>query len=355
MSARFYALALVPGLLALVSLWLGGAWLAATPLLVFAVIPLVELFAHGTTHNADPAEEAARRADPWFDRVVFATVPLQVSLVLSLLVQVAWGGLTTLEIVGSVATTALGCVAYGINAAHELGHRRSERERSLAKVLLLTTLYMHFFIEHNRGHHARVATEEDPASARRGEWLYAFWIRSVTGGWMSAWRLEAERLRRRQQPVFSWHNEMLRYQLIQLVTLGVCLAVFGPVATLAFAVAALAGALQLETVNYVEHYGLGRERGADGRYERVRPEHSWNSNHPLGRALLFDVTRHADHHAHPARPFAVLRHFEHALQLPTGYPGMILLATCPPLFIAVMDRWIARERARVAAPAGLAA
>ena len=348
MSARTYTLSLIPGLLALVSLWLGGAWLLATPLLVFGLIPLAELFVRGTTHNADEGGEAARRADPWFDRVLFATVPLQIALVLSLLAQVAWGGLTTFEIVGSVASTALGCVSYGINAAHELGHRRTERERGLAKVLLLTTLYMHFFIEHNRGHHARVATHEDPASARRGEWLYAFWFRSVTGGWLSAWRLEAERLGRRKQRVVSWNNEMIRYQAIQLLTLGICLAVFGPVATVAFMAAAFAGALQLETVNYVEHYGLGRERGPDGRYERVRPEHSWNSNHPLGRALLFDVTRHADHHAHPARPFSVLRHFEEALQLPTGYPGMMVLAACPPLYIHVMDRWIERERARVA-------
>jgi alkane 1-monooxygenase len=348
MSSRTYALSLLPGLLALVSLWLGGAWLVATPLVVFGVVPLLELFVKGSTDNADEQGESVRRADPWFDRLLFAIVPMQIAVVLALLAQVAWGGLSGLEILGAVATTALGCGSYGINVAHELGHRRTRRERTAAKVLLLTSLYMHFFIEHNRGHHARVATEDDPASSRRGEWLYAFWFRSVTGGWMSAWRLEAERLTRRKQRVFSWNNEMLRYQVIQVVVLAVCLAVFGPLATVAFMAAALMGALQLETVNYIEHYGLSRSKSEDGRYERVRPEHSWNTNLPLGRALLFDLTRHADHHAHPARPYAVLRHFDEALQLPTGYPGMMLLALCPPLFIAVMDRWIPRERSRVA-------
>jgi alkane 1-monooxygenase len=351
MPALTYAFSLLPGLLGLVSLWLGGAWLLATPLLVFGLVPSLELFMEGTTHNADEQAEASRRADPWFDRLLVATVPLQIAIVLSLLIQVAWGGLGGLEVLGAVATAAMGCGAYGINVAHELGHRRTRRERILAKVLLLTTLYMHFFIEHNRGHHARVATAEDPASSRRGEWLYAFWLRSVTGGWMSAWRLEAARLNRRGQRVLSWHNEMLRYQVIQAVVLGLVLAVFGPLATLAFMGAALAGALQLETVNYIEHYGLSRGRAPDGRYERVRPEHSWNTNLPVGRALLFDLTRHADHHAHPARPYTVLRHFDRALQLPTGYPGMMVLASCPPLFIAVMDRWLVRERSRVVAEA----
>ncbi|MEC8422286.1 MAG: alkane 1-monooxygenase, partial [Myxococcota bacterium] len=275
--------------------------------------------------------------------------PLQIASVVGMLCKVAWGDLSAFEVVGAVATAAMGCGAYGINVAHELGHRRTGRERLGAKVLLLTSLYMHFYIEHNRGHHARVATEEDPASSRKGEWLYAFWVRSLVGGWMSAWRLEAERLGRRNQRVVSWQNEMLRYQLIQGLVLGGCLVVFGPVATLAFIGAALGGALQLETVNYIEHYGLSREKREDGRYERVRPEHSWNTNLPLGRALLFDLTRHADHHAYPARPYAVLRHFDEALQLPTGYPGMMVLSLCPPLFIGLMDRWTERERARVAA------
>ena len=351
MPVAYYTLSFLPGLLSLVSIWLGGAWLLVPVLFVFGVVPALELGLAGTTRNLDTADEARQRASRWHDLLLVLVVPLQIGIVASLLVQVAWGGLTALEIFGAVACAGLGCGAYGINVAHELGHRRSTHERFLAKTLLLSTLYMHFFIEHNRGHHARVATEEDPASSRKGEWLYGFWMRSVVGGWRSAWDLEAQRLGRKGRPVWSLENEMLRYQLIQVALVAVLLAVFGPVATGAFMLAALGGILQLETVNYVEHYGLHRERNENGRYERVRPEHSWNSNHPLGRALLFDLTRHADHHAYPARPYPVLRHHDDALQLPTGYPGMMVLALVPPLFINVMDGWICKERSRLAAEA----
>ena len=107
------------------------------------------------------------------------------------------------------------------------------------------------------------------------------------------------------------------------------------------------GFLLLETVNYLEHYGLQRQQKSSGRYERVRPEHSWNSNHPVGRALLFDLTRHSDHHANPNRKYPVLRHFDASPQLPTGYPGMILLALVPPVWFSVMHPHIERELSRV--------
>ena len=182
-----------------------------------------------------------------------------------------------------------------------------------------------------------VATEDDPASARRGEWLYSFWLRSVFGGWVSAWRLEADRLRRRGQSALSWGNEVLRWQLAQVVGLTALGVALGPVLVGRFVVAAVVGILLLETVNYLEHYGLRRGRRPDGRLEPVRPMHSWNYNGVLGRLLLFELTRHSDHHAHPKRAYAALRHFDESPQLPAGYPGMILMALVPPLFFALMD------------------
>lgn len=348
MPVWVYAVSFIPGVLGLASMWIGGWALAFVPLFTFALVPMIELFTKGSTSNHDADGEAERRASPWFDRMLHLIVPLQLAIVGTMVYRVGFSGLTGWEIVGITVTAGMACGVYGINVAHELGHRSTARERFLAKALLLSTLYMHFFIEHNRGHHARVATEEDPASSRKGEWLYGFWVRSIIGGWRSAWRLERERLTRKQQRVLSWNNEMLRFQVIQLVTIGAVLVVCGPVAMGAFLVASLGGALMLETVNYIEHYGLARQQKANGRYERVRPEHSWNTNLPLGRALLFDLTRHADHHAYPARPYAVLRHFDEALQLPTGYPGMMVMSLVPPVFIPVMDRWIDKERARIA-------
>jgi alkane 1-monooxygenase len=149
--------------------------------------------------------------------------------------------------------------------------------------------------------------------------------------------------------MLSLKNEMLRFQLVQVaIVAGVTIA-FGWAAAVAFVGAAVVGFLLLETINYVEHYGLARTRRADGRWGKVLPAHSWNSNHTLGRALLFELTRHADHHANARRHFAQLRHHEGGPQLPTGYPGMILLALVPPAFHAVMDRHIVSEQRRLAA------
>jgi alkane 1-monooxygenase len=185
-------------------------------------------------------------------------------------------------------------------------------------------LYPHFWVEHNRGHHVRVATDDDPASAARGEALYPFWARSISGGVASAWRLDRR---------FCGRAWLGCAAALAAVAVGL-----GMVAALAWVGVALVAVLLLETVNYVEHYGLRRARGPDGRWERVGPRHSWNSEHALGRALLFDLTRHADHHAHATRPFHGLRRMEDAPALPTGYPGMILLSLLPPAFFAVMDR-----------------
>jgi alkane 1-monooxygenase len=202
---------------------------------------------------------------------------------------------------------------------------------------------MHFFIEHNRGHHKNVSTDEDPASSRYGEVLYTFFFRTITGSWLSAWKLERVRLERKKQSIWSWQNEMLRFQVIQ-GALILAIAVFFGVETMAwFMGAALIGILLLETVNYIEHYGLRRKRkGAS--YERVLPVHSWNSNHPLGRLILLELTRHSDHHYMASRKYQVLRHFDESPQMPTGYPGMMVLSFFPPLWFRVMHKRIEQYR-----------
>lgn len=353
MPPLLYAFALLPGLLAFGSHLVGGwsAW--SVPLLVFGLIPVAEhLLGPG---SGKPEDEAALRASKVPDAVLLGAVPLQYATVLALMAGVSTGNLSGWELPGAVLATGIASVSYGINAAHELGHRSTQPHRNAARALLLSTLYMHFFIEHNRGHHARVATEEDPASARRGGGLYTFLFRSITGSWRSAWGLEDRRLSALPRPRLSLRNEMTRFALIQLGAVLLALWVFGPLATLCWIGASALGIVFLETVNYVEHYGLHRERLPNGRYERVLPHHSWNSNHPIGRALLFQVTRHSDHHAHPARPYPVLRHFEDVPQLPTGYPGMVLLAFVPPVFRRVMERQLAHESQRLAQPAAAAA
>ena len=326
----------------------GGSWTIALPVFTFGLVPAAELLLRGSKRNLTPSDEERVRSRRIYDRLLYATVPGQVGLVILLMQRVHVGALTGASLVGAVATVGIACGAFGINVAHELGHHRSRFDQAMAKILLMTSLYGHFFIEHNRGHHARAATAEDPASAPLGMTIYAFWLRSVTGGWRGAWRLEARRLHRAAHPYLTLRNAVLRLTLAQLALLGIAAALFGW-AVLAWVAAAVCGFLMLETVNYIEHYGLKREKTASGRYERVQPQHSWNSNHPLGRVLLFELTRHSDHHANAGRKYALLRHFDDSPQLPTGYPGMILLALVPPLWFAVMNPHVDKELTRLAA------
>ncbi|MGL5912469.1 MAG: alkane 1-monooxygenase, partial [Phycicoccus sp.] len=225
----------------------------------------------------------------------------------------------------------------GINAAHELGHKREDLEHWASKLALAPSWYGHFFVEHNWGHHKRVATPEDPASSRLGESFYRFWPRTVFGSLRSAWQIERRRLERKGRSVLSPANRVLQAWSFSVVLWAVALGLGGPQVLLFLVVQAVVGLTLLEAVNYVEHYGLLRQRDEHGRYERVRPVHSWNNNHVVTNLLLYQLQRHSDHHENPARRFVALRHVDEAPQLPAGYAAMILLALVPPLWRRTMD------------------
>ncbi len=323
--------------LGFVSLLIGGAWTFALPIYAFGLVPLSELFFKPNPSNLNKAELEMVKHDRIYDYLLYLTVPVQFGLVFFFSYLVSLGEMSLVELIGGTWTVGIGCSVLGINVAHELGHRNKKYEQWMSKALLLTSLYMHFFIEHNRGHHANVSTPEDPASSRRGQTLYAFWIRSVALSYLSAWKIENRRLRKKGVAVISLQNEMLLYHFVQVAFVALIYALFGLQAMLLFVVAAVAGFLLLETVNYIEHYGLQREKEDHGRYERVKAHHSWNSDHPVGRLLLFELSRHSDHHYRAGRKYQVLRHIDNTPQMPTGYPGMMILALVPPLWFAVMD------------------
>jgi alkane 1-monooxygenase len=228
--------------------------------------------------------------------------------------------------------------ACGINVAHELGHRDNKWEQRLAQLMLLPSLYQHFFVEHNRGHHKNVATDQDPASARLGENLYRFWVRSIVGGWRSAWALEKERLAKLGEPSRTWANLMWRFSAAQAAWLLAVWAWSGWETVLAALAVALVSVLLLESVNYIEHYGLRRQLLPSGRPEPVSPLHSWNSDHEIGRIFLYELTRHSDHHFKSTRKYQILRHMDESPQLPFGYPMSIVLALFPPVWFRVMDK-----------------
>ena len=202
---------------------------------------------------------------------------------------------------------------------------------------------MHFYIEHNFGHHLHAATKEDPATARYNQTVYAFWVTSVFRQYSNAWRIQMMLLKNQNLSFFSFKNDMFWYTILQLVYLGIIFYIFGVSGFLFAIFAGITGFILLETVNYIEHYGLLRLKLASGRYERVREIHSWNSNHVIGRIVLYELTRHSDHHYKTSKKYQILDCHDESPQMPYGYPTSMVMAMVPPLWFAVMNKRIPRE------------
>jgi alkane 1-monooxygenase len=306
------------------------------PFLVFGIFPLLDLVVGMDAANPPDSVIKWLEQDRYYRWCTYAYIPIQYAG----LVLACWlwssGKLSTIDDIGLALTMAM-VSGVAINTAHELGHKRAANERWLSKVALAQSAYGHFFIEHNRGHHVRVATPEDPASSRLGESFWAFLPRTVSGSLKSAWELEGVRLDRMGKSHWSPRNDILNAWAMTVVLFGALTAIFGLVVLPYLLIQAVLGFSLLEVVNYLEHYGLLRGRREDGRFERTAPEHSWNSNNVASNVLLYHLQRHSDHHANPMRRYQALRHYDEAPQLPTGYAGMIVTAAFPPLWRRLMD------------------
>jgi alkane 1-monooxygenase len=319
-------------------------WLTFLPVAFsFIVLPIIEYWVGLSEKNFSAAEEEVMRKDFVYDFILYLTVPTQVCFSVWFLWSLTHTNLSALDIVGRTFSMGLMNGVFGINIAHELGHRNTWHEKLMSKTMLATTLFLHFYIEHNRGHHRNVATPDDAATARKNESLYAFWIRTVYHSFVSAWFIVKRERVRKKQNVWSVQNEMVQYLLIQLFIVG-CVALVFPLWILGcFLIAALLGILLLEAVNYTEHYGLLRKKINENRYEDVGPQHSWNSDYIIGRVVLFELTRHSDHHYDPSKPYQILDSLNHSSQLPAGYPAMILLSLVPPAWFRVMNKRLPKE------------
>ncbi|MCU0451442.1 MAG: alkane 1-monooxygenase [Bernardetiaceae bacterium] len=340
----FFSAFIIPTLV-ITGFYLGGWANYLTLGFVFVAIPLLDAWVGRDPDNVDEAEVPRRSAELYYRFITYLWTYFQVGFLAWGVYQVAYYPFALSELVGFLLGFGLVTGGIGITVAHELGHKKTDLERFYAQVLLLTVCYSHFYIEHNLGHHVHVGTPRDPATSRRGEGFYAFWWRSVTGGWRSAWAIETARLQKNHLPVWSHHNRMLGYLAYALLLAGLLTVAFSwPVGQILWRVplfffgqSVLAFSL-LEVVNYVEHYGLMRRQIAPGKYEKVTTMHSWNANQLVSNFFLFQLQRHSDHHAHAQRRYQVLRHIEASPQLPSGYPAMILLALVPPLWFASMDK-----------------
>lgn len=237
----------------------------------------------------------------------------------------------------AVAITTGSLLGFGLNLGHEMGHKKRKLDKALALFTLSLGGYGHFSVEHNRGHHRDVATPEDPATSRMGEHIYEFMLREIPGAFKRAWHLEGERLERAGKSRWNIDNEILQAGAMTVVLYTALIATFGLPMVPVLAVVAFWGAFQLTSANYIEHYGLMRQKLPNGQYERCAPHHSWNSNHLVSNLVVFQLQRHSDHHANPARSYQSLRDFPELPSLPSGYFGMFLIAYVPPLWFAVMN------------------
>lgn len=333
--------------------FLGGLWYFSAFVFAYFIVPALDEFVGRDSQNVAKENFDQVAEDRYFDAILYAMVYVQVALVVFSAYLISLQTLTWIEITGlllSMMTFSSG----GINVGHELGHKKSKTARFHAKLILMVSFYMHFYIEHNRGHHVNVATPLDPATSRKGQTFYAFWVQTVFGGFKHAWELEISRLQRNQSSIWNpIHNEMLRFIAFPILFFGFLTFIFsypqGEIVWMIPAFLLLQAFLafsSLEAVNYIEHYGIERREISPNKYEKVNPLHSWNSNYLISNFFLFQLQRHSDHHAYASRPYQVLRHFDESPQLPFGYPIMIMTALVPPLWFKMMDNRLEKWKAK---------
>ncbi len=335
-----YLAAFTIPLVALLGITLQGPWLYGTVIYAFVVLPALELIFPVDDHNLTEEEVQSNLKNRVFDWMLYLNLPIVYGALAYALFVLSSVSLSASEYVGLVLTVGIVFGVNGINVGHELGHRQASKERFLGKALLLPSLYMHFYIEHNFGHHLHAATPEDPATARYNQSVYSFWITSVFRQYISAWRIQNMLLSNYNLGFFSRRNDMFWYIILQLFYLLAIYLLFGSAGLIFALLCAVVGFLLLETVNYIEHYGLLRLKTASGRYERVKEIHSWNSNHIIGRIVLYELTRHSDHHYKSSKKYQILDCHEDSPQMPFGYPTSMVMSLIPPLWFKVMNKRI---------------
>ena len=338
-----YLVAFSIPLVAVICVNLKGVWVYTTPIYAFVILPVLELIFPVDESNLQKNEVENKLKNRFYDWLLYLNLPIVFGILIYGLVQVTSTQLQSFELVGLILSIGIVLGVNGINVGHELGHRQTTNERFIGKALLLPSLYMHFYIEHNFGHHLHAATKEDPATARYNQTVYSFWFTSTIRQYFSAWRIQNKLLKNYNRHFFSTKNDMFWYLIIEATYLFAIFMFFGTFGLMFSVLVAIVGFTLLETVNYIEHYGLLRLKTKSGRYERVKEIHSWNSNHVIGRIVLYELTRHSDHHYKSSKKYQLLDCHKESPQMPFGYPTSMVLSLIPPLWFKVMNKRVPKE------------
>jgi len=322
----------------IISIKFHGIFSLTTLFYAYGLIPFLELVINDNKNEESEVVISSPFKNFIFDILLYINVPIVILVLGYGFWSLNNSNLLIYEQIGIVFSLGVLLATNGINVAHELGHRSSVFEKTLSKLLLMFSLYMHFFIEHNLGHHKNVATKLDPASAKYNQSLYDFWITSTLGQYKNAWTIQLKKLK--EFRFFSFKNELLIFCFIQGGYLFFLYFIWGYYGVFYGVIVAVISFLMLETINYIEHYGLKREKSSSGRYERVQTHHSWNSNHQIGRIVLYELTRHSDHHFKSSKKYQFLENKIESPQLPFGYPASMILAMIPFLWFSIMNKHI---------------
>ena len=339
-----YLLVLVVPVVAGLCAWLvahspnANFWAFFPVLFTFGVVPILDYMIGKDPANPTEDEQVPTMNNEVYYRVLtLMCLPVHFALVgyagwVFINADLAWYG----QLAWLVSVGVMGGII-AINIGHELIHKDPKIENWAGGLFLASVTYAGFKVEHVRGHHVHVSTPDDASSSRYNQSVYHFLPRAFARNFVAAWRLEAERLKRKGHSPFSLRNELIWWYGISLAFAVGFYVAFGWMGVLFFAAQSFFAAATLEVINYIEHYGLHRRVQENGRYERVTPAHSWNSNYLLTNMFLFHLQRHSDHHAYAKRRYQVLRHYDESPQLPGGYAAMFVLALVPPLWKKVMN------------------
>jgi alkane 1-monooxygenase len=330
-----YLMAFSVPLSVFISIYFREIFSYTSTLYVFLFIPIVELFLPTHLSTFSEQESKSRLKDKFFDWLLYLNVPIVYLILFYGLYSSANYDLQPYEYFGFALSLGILLATNAVNVAHELGHRKNKFDVFITRLLLLPCLYMHFTMEHNYGHHKNVATELDPASAKKGQSLYHFWITSVFGQYKNAWQIQMKLLKNKKASFISSENNLLLFLIYQGLYLTTIYTLLGEGALMLAFLVGVISFLFLETINYIEHYGLRRKK-VENKYEKVQNTHSWNSDHIMGRIILYELTRHSDHHFRASKRYQVLESLEDSPRLPFGYPMSMLLAFVPPLWFAYM-------------------
>ena len=338
-----YLFAYTVPLSAFISFESTGVWTYSSVIYAFIILPFLDLIAGTGSENLSKEEKNNKKTKWVFDVMLYLNLPIVFGLLYLIFSKVETQEYAVYELIGLGLSAGILLATNGINVAHELGHRPPYFERFMGKCLYMPCLYMHFYIEHNFGHHFNVATPNDGATANYNQTVFSFWLTSVTKQYVDSWKHQIKILKTEKRSFFSVKNDILWYHLIQpTYVFGVFY--FFSFHVMLFAIAiGIVSFLFLETINYIEHYGLRRFKTPSGRYERVQPIHSWNSNFNIGRIVLYELTRHSDHHYKSSKKYQLLNSHDQSPTLPLGYPASILLSFVPPLWFKIMNPLVPNE------------